>query len=212
MDSSTLRDDLYLLAHDDAGKPLAHRTTLSIGLASALLADLALAGRIDLIDGRVVVSDPGPVGEQFADRAVQAVLSLRNRHTPQTWIGWLAEDAYERVRGALLASGTLNRTTVRRLGLIPTTRFRPTNQEAMVLAHARARYAVLGLEQPDARTAALCALLAVLRLESSVYVNAPTTEVHDRLTQIAAANHPTIQQLIAAADTAAASASVALYR
>src|SRR6266704_4142496 len=49
-----LADDLYLMAHDDrTGKPLLQPRAAGLGLAGALLAELVLAGRIEVEPGGI---------------------------------------------------------------------------------------------------------------------------------------------------------------
>ncbi|WP_043627636.1 GOLPH3/VPS74 family protein [Nonomuraea candida] len=60
-----LHHDLYLLAHDQSGKPLVHASSLALGLAGAALLDLLLAGRIVPSAGRLAVR-PLPSGDDPA--------------------------------------------------------------------------------------------------------------------------------------------------
>ena len=73
-------------------------------------------------------------------------------------------------------------------------------------------YAVLGFEQPAQTTAALCGLIAVLRLEGGLYVNLPAGEVLGRLDMIGRATPPEVREMLAAVDAASASATVSMYR
>jgi hypothetical protein len=208
-----LPDDLYLHAHDESGKLLTHRRSIEIGLVGAGLIHLWLVERIDLADGVVVVRDPRPTGDRLSDWTLEAILSLRNAHAPGTWVGWLNEGSLDRVRDQLVEHGVLARVSARRLGLVAKVRYEIADQNAVVTSHARTRYAVLGLEQPNMVTAALCGLIGVLRLEGGLYVNLPAGEVLSRLDSIGrTATHPEIQEIIAAVDTTAASASVSMYR
>lgn len=206
-----LPDDLYLHAHDESGKMLTHRSSIEIGLIGSALIHLWLYERIDLSDGLVIVRDGRPTGDPLCDRTMQAILSLDNAHAPRTWVGWLNEGALDRVQDRLMDLGVLARAASRRLGL-GRSRYRIADQNAVVTSHARTRYAVLGFEQPAQPTAALCGLIAVLRLESGLYVNLPGGEVLSRLETIGRAAAPEVREIIAAVDAASASASVSMYR
>lgn len=58
----TLAHELALLGYDDAGVNRLGRPTLDYGLAGALLLELTLAGRVEVADDRLVVTDPTPSG------------------------------------------------------------------------------------------------------------------------------------------------------
>ena len=77
MTSVALAEELLLLAYDDeTGKATGSRIGLDLGMAAAVLVELALAGRIAYADGDlIVVSDPTPIGEPIAD----AVLAKAGR-------------------------------------------------------------------------------------------------------------------------------------
>jgi hypothetical protein len=212
MVSLALQDDLYLHAHDESGKLLTHVTTLEIGLAGAALIQLWFAGRIVLVDGLVLVHHPQATGDPLCDRILEAILCLDNAHAARTWVGWLNEGTYERVRDRLVELKVLARVTTRRLGLVSKTRYDVVDQAVVVHSHGRTRYAVLGLEQPAPTTAALCALIGVLRLEGGLYVNRPAGEVLSRLDAIGHRAEPEVREIVAAVDATVASASVSMYR
>jgi len=205
-----LPDELFLHAHDESGKMLTHRSSIEIGLLGAALIQMWIAERVDLVDGLVVVRDPRPVGHPLCDRTMEAILSLSNAHAPRTWVGWLNEGALDRVRDRLIDVGVLARGTSRRLGL-GKARYR-IDEHAVVTSHARTRYAVLGLERPAPETAALCGLIAVLRLEGGLYVNLSAADVLNRLEMIGRNTSREVREMIAAVDAASASASVSMYR
>jgi hypothetical protein len=201
-----------MLVHDESGKLVMHHSTVDIGLTGATLIHLLLTQRIEVIDGLVIPRDATSTGEPVSDRMLQAMFSLQHTHTPQTWIGWLAEGTYDLVSNRLIEAGVVTQATVRRLGLKPRTRYEVVDQNALVRAHARIRYAVLGFERPDPPTGALCALASILRLETSLYVNLPANEVLGRLDAAARDIPVTVREIVTAVDAAAAAATVALYR
>src|ERR1051326_7190821 len=66
-----LADDLFLTAHDTVkGKSLLTPATLGLGLGAALIGELVLWRRLDLVDGKIMIIDDRPTG----DPAVTAVL------------------------------------------------------------------------------------------------------------------------------------------
>ena len=61
MTSIALAEELLLLAYDDqTGKATGSRIGLDLGMAAAVLVDLALAGRVAYVDGYLKVIDPTP--------------------------------------------------------------------------------------------------------------------------------------------------------
>ncbi|GAA3393328.1 hypothetical protein GCM10020369_58450 [Cryptosporangium minutisporangium] len=115
-----LADDFWLLAHDrpDGSSWLSSRT-LNSGLAGALLAELVLAGLLDVQAGRLkLVSEEAPpdslMHEVLADlRANPAERDVR------TWLDYLAEqesgDASLRVAERLIRAGIVERRERRSL-------------------------------------------------------------------------------------------------
>jgi hypothetical protein len=206
-----LPDELYLHAHDESGRLVTHRSVIDIGLTGAAVIHLWLVGRIALADGVVVVRSTQPTGDPTCDRVLAAMLSLDNAHAPRTWVGWLAEGAYGRVRDRLVTLGVLAPIAVRRLGLTRV-RYRVVDQQTVVRSHGRTRYAVLGLEQPHPATVALCALIGVLQLKGGLYVRLSPGEVLNRLEAIGRTSRPEVQELVTAVDVTVAATSVSMYR
>ncbi|NJP98209.1 GPP34 family phosphoprotein [Nonomuraea sp. FMUSA5-5] len=182
MDRLPLHHDLYLIGHDQAGRPLIHASSLAFGLAGAALLDLLLAGRPAPADPRAELK-----------RAV-------------------ADAVYDRTREELLASGVLVRVSGRRMGVLPYTRYQLADIASVVRASSGVRSAVEGWKPPDARCAGLCGLVAVLRLEAELYLDQPASRLVARLREIAAAAGPPVTALVEIVDTLVAEAAVAVYR
>ena len=54
-----LREELFLLGFDNAGRPAVHTDSLDIGVAGARLVELVLAGRVGVAAGRLsAVEEP----------------------------------------------------------------------------------------------------------------------------------------------------------
>nr|WP_188190070.1 GPP34 family phosphoprotein [Nonomuraea sp. SYSU D8015] len=63
-----LAEELLLLAYRPKGSPLVELESLDYLLSAAVLAELAVRGRLELRDGRLQVIDPAPVGDDELDR------------------------------------------------------------------------------------------------------------------------------------------------
>ena len=68
-------EKLFVISIDDQrGRiPPSVRDMLCFGLAGAILAELSLAGRIQVQDGRVLLVDPAPVDEAFLDECLALI-------------------------------------------------------------------------------------------------------------------------------------------
>jgi hypothetical protein len=197
----SLRDDLFLLAHDDAGKLVVPETHLGAGLAGATLIDLLLAGRIAVAQGRLNVLDATSTGDEETDATIQSIQANTAPCGPRAWVSWISHGAYERVTDLLVKDGVVRRMTGRRLGVLSVNRCLPENQEDLVRVRSRVRYAIHGRDLPDQLTAALCGLVRVLRLEASLLLSTPTSELLLALERMTAANEVTVRQVTNAVDT-----------
>jgi Golgi phosphoprotein 3 (GPP34) len=209
-----LHQELYLLGHDEDGRPLTHLAALRLGLAGAVLLDLTVTGRLHVAAGTLSVYDPTPLADGVADTVVAALLADRRRQDRQlrVWLKRLAQDADERTRGGLVAAGVLTRATRRRLRVLAHTRYQPTGYAPTVIARARPRYAVHGQQTPDAQCAALCGLLAVLRLHDTLYLDLPGGDVLDRLHRIADRQSPPAREITTTVEALIGELAIAVYR
>ncbi|WP_327584208.1 GPP34 family phosphoprotein [Nonomuraea sp. NBC_00507] len=211
MNRLPLHQDLYLVAHDQSGKPLIHQSSMALGLAGAALLDLALDGRVAVARGRVAVSDPVvPTGDPLTDDLLALVAGEPG--DVRSPIKKVAERAYDRTREDLVAAGVLLRVTKRVMGVLPTTRYQLADVASVVRASSGARSAVEGWKKPDARAAALCGLVAVLRLEAELYLDLPSSELVGRLREIVRDSPRVVDELVAVVDTLVAEAAIAVYR
>jgi hypothetical protein len=200
MRAGSLRDDVFLLAHDDDGRLFVSEPVISSGLAGAILVDLLLGGRIAVVDGRLDVVDSAITGDPEADATLEVIAADTGATGPRAWVSWLSAGAYERTAQVLEAGAVIRRATIRRLGLLPAQRCQPTDPEDLVRLRARLRYGLHSGEPLDPATAALCGLVRVLRLESSLLLSMPTADLLDALAEKASQTPTTVRQVIAAVD------------
>ncbi|HEY7222419.1 MAG TPA: GPP34 family phosphoprotein [Micromonosporaceae bacterium] len=195
-----LRDDLFLLAHDDDGRLIVSEPMIGAGLAGAMLVDLLLGGQVAVVDGRLDVVDPTQTGDPEADATVGAIAANTDPTGPRAWVSWISDGIYERTGTALAAAGVVVRTTVRRLGLLPVLRYQPANSDDLVRLRARLRFGVHSAEPPDPQTAALAGLVAALRLHQSLLLSMPPEQLLAELDLLAGGNSTTVRQVIRAVD------------
>ncbi|WP_055479557.1 GOLPH3/VPS74 family protein [Sphaerimonospora mesophila] len=212
MNRPPLHQELYLIAHDDDGKPLIQRPSLRLGLAGAVLLDLTLSGRLNVTQGQLAVYDRNPIGDTVADTLIPAILNDRANRDLKVWIKQIAEDIYDRTCGSLVAAGLLTKVTRRRLGMLAQTRYQPVDTAPAVRARAGVRAAADGRETPDSHCAALCGLVGVLHLESALYIDQPSSQLIGRLRTIAGEHSRPVQEIVQTVDTLVGEAAVAIYR
>ena len=166
----TLADELFLLAHrPDTGKGVADDTSLTAGVAGALVAELAVAERIELDDKRVTALDPAPVGDPELDGLLARIAAEPRPHKPDWWVSKLNKrDLLARVAARLAAQGVVRAEEYRVLGLFRTHRYPELDPRMRQEVTGRLR-AAFGGDPPSARTAALVALLNACGLDSKIF-------------------------------------------
>ena len=99
----TFTEELVLLALDDrTGAPLPLPVTaLAYGLAGAVLADLAVAGKIDTDDKKLVVLDATPTGDPLLDPWLALIAAEKATHSVAHWLSVLADRQKEIEQPAL---------------------------------------------------------------------------------------------------------------
>jgi hypothetical protein len=187
METLTLADELALLAYDDEGSTDLGTPTLDYGLAGAVLIELALAERVDVVDERLVVTDAKPLGHPILDAALAQVAADEKRRKPKDWVGKLSKDLRDQVLDGLTARGILERVKDKVMWVFPRTRY-PSRHgvEPPVETAARQRLvAAVNADGPvDARTAALCALVRAVKYDRNVFADLPRDRVKTRLKEI----------------------------
>jgi len=202
-----LAEEFTLLAYENDGTPLTDGTHLDNGLGGALLLELALAERVDVVDRRVVVLDATPTGDRLVDEALAGIAGAERARKAGHWVTKFAKQTRPRVLDQLVADGVLTVEKDRVLGVFPRTKFPAAGgvvpaEEAE--ARQRMRTAVLGTGAVDPRTAALCALVAATDLDRKVFADLDRRRVKARLKEIgegawaAAAVRKSIEEIQAA--------------
>jgi hypothetical protein len=131
--------------HDDGNAPgrlrIAERTA-ALGLAGALLAELACTERIALYGDTVSVVDLSVPSDVAAHMILSEIAGEAQEHPVSTWVHYLADTAYGRVARRMVHRGRV-REQVRRRWLRRTTTFVPVslNEAAWPAARLMTDYA-----------------------------------------------------------------------
>jgi Golgi phosphoprotein 3 GPP34 len=173
-----LADDLFLTAHDTVkGKCLLSPATLGLGLAGALLAELVLWRRIDVLDGKITIIDDRQTGDPATSAVLDQLLREGHHRVVRDWISFLATGiATDLVERRLARSGLVQRQEKR--GLLGTkVSFVPTDSMTAGWPATRIRTYVTRGELLDVADLALAGLILATGLDQHVFV---TMEARDR--------------------------------
>jgi hypothetical protein len=201
-------DDLWLLAHDDVtGKPVIQPRPLGLGLAGALLAELALVGAVNVRHDHITVV---AVRRRPADGLLSRVLGQLEgepeAHPVGEWLAYLARTAPAEVAARLEACGYLAQAK----GLLPWRggRWVPVDRDSAFAPVLRVR-AVLDAARPLTASGVVLAGLADacgLAFRLAQYTpGRPVRPLHQAIAQLP----PGLQDLIARTKAAVDSAVLA---
>lgn len=171
----TLPQEILLLAlHDEKGTA-AFGSMYGLALGGALLAELMLAGRLDIADegrhGLVTERNPKATGDPVLDDALKRIRTAKRRASPSTWVSRLGgrKDLQHGVARSLVQRGVLREAEGRVL-LVFSRRTWPTLDPAPERELIeRIRAAVIANAEPDGRTAIVIALAKPTGLLGAVF-------------------------------------------
>ena len=186
MSSVALAEELLLLAYDDdSGRATGSTIGLDLGMAAAVLIELALAGRVVYVDRTIMVRDATPTGVSIIDE-VLARVAADTPHTPQSWLQRLRYGLRDRVLADLCARGVVqdvDETTM--AGFVHIHRYPTVDATVETEIRDRLNRALRSDDMPDERTAALATLVAAVRMEPTLGLTGADLEAaHQRLKQI----------------------------
>jgi Golgi phosphoprotein 3 (GPP34) len=201
-------DDLYLLGHDESGKPLLQPAALGTGLAGALLTELMLVGWIGLWqDGAVMITRDAPRGAVQQNALLKRIADKPAPQAVRSWLRLLGHSAAQDVALRLEEAGYLERAR----GRVPWRQGRwvPVNPDWAFAPVLRARSALDPTRPLTAHSAALAGLAVAcgLGFKLSEHQTPDGRPVEDAVVQLG----PGIQELIAQTNTSVESA-VLSYR
>lgn len=220
-----LRVELYFLAHNDVGEPLAHHSGLSVALAGAVLADLAApVAHVQVVYGQLVVRTWQLTGDPVADWALRV---LQAHRTPQVAhdaerpalmlrdaLRELAVAAHERTRAGLLAGDLVREVVRRRLVGTKVRTYPPTDDRVIPRVRGRLRSVLTGFTEPDWQTDALGGMVRALDLVSELYLDEADLDIRALLNGMVhrvGQQYPAVQAIIDATDELVAEAAVSVY-
>lgn len=198
-----LAEELLLLTLDDrTGKQLLPTRSLTIGLAGAIIAELALLERVGVTGddsgwwkrGRLTVTDAQPTDEPELDRALALLGEAEGK--PVTYLVStrqsrpFADGVEERLLQRLARAGVLSPEPAKALGLFPITAWPVRDASAKEEILGRLHRALLAGELPAERTACLVALLQATGMVERVVPVQDRRVFRARVKELAEGNWP----------------------
>jgi len=174
MNQLTFTEEIVLLALDDqTGAQLQLPVTaLGYGLAGAVLADLAVAGKIDTDPERLTVLDPSPTGDPLLDPWLALITAETTPHSVTYWLSVLSDRRKEIEQPALdrlMTRGILRREDKKILWVIGLRRYPTVDGHQRTEVRTRLGELILGEDLPDPRDAILIGLLHGCRLTDHIF-------------------------------------------
>ncbi|OKJ73938.1 hypothetical protein AMK30_15625 [Streptomyces sp. CB02460] len=170
----TLPEELVLLAHDPVeGRVVCRPYSLRLGIAGAVAAELVLAGRVVVQDGKISATGAPALGDSFLDAALAGVAGRRKGHKLQRWVREAAAvkttagRTDEVWRHRLVARGALREERTRALGVIAQRRHLVGPDDRTSLARERVSAVGHGTTD-DERARLLAALVGAMGLARHV--------------------------------------------
>jgi hypothetical protein len=215
----TLAEDILLLAlDDDKGTVNWQRTTeVPYALGGALLMDLALSGRIDVSNNKVVVRDAGAVGDELLDSSLQTLSASKKDRDPKHWVRKLGErrGLKEDVARRLVQRGILREEEHQFLWVFHSSRFPTSDSRAEASLRDRVRSVALNGAEPNERTVLLLSLLSASKLSDGLFSRVERSQARRRIKELVAGERfgkavsGAISDVIAAVVATTTAASVA---
>jgi hypothetical protein len=167
-------EELLLLALDDEkGKIISSSScALPYGLRGALLLELVLAEKIDVVDKKIVVINKNNTGNEVVDNALNIIDTYHKQKTVKFWITKLTSKMKELRKdllNQLITKGILEQQDKKVLWVIPATRY-PTKNPVI---ENRVRKRIIGIvlhnEKLDERSSMLISLINACELIKEVF-------------------------------------------
>ena len=190
MTQLTFTEEIVLLALDDKSGAQLHLpvTALSYGLAGAVLADLAVAGKIDTDAERLTVLDPSPTGDPLLDPWLALIAAETTVRPVAYWLSVLADRRAEIEQPALdrlMARGILKRQDKKILWVIGLRRYPTIDGHERTEVRTRLGQLILGEDLPDPRDAMLISLLRGCHLTDHIFEGPEFATREQRLATLA---------------------------
>ncbi|WP_344978848.1 GOLPH3/VPS74 family protein [Streptosporangium fragile] len=177
---TTIAEEVLLLAYDEReGRQLVSSTELDAAVGGAVLAELAVGGRIDLADRKVTVRDGAPTGDEELDTTLARIVAEPKTRKPEWWVRRLTSAKLRRrLLSRLTERGVLGEEQRRVLGIFPSTRYPERDPSVERGVRERVRDVLSGAD-PDERIAVLIAILHAARIDRKAFPGASKERIKE---------------------------------
>lgn len=183
-----LSEDLLLLALDNDKGTVSWQssTTIPYGLGGALLMDLALRERIDVVDKKIVVGDPSPTGDELLDTALETIRAADKPHDARHWVTKLGvrTGLREQLAHRLVARGILREQEHTFLWVFHDPRFPTSDAGPESAVRDRIRDVALAGAEPDPDTLLLVSLVHACNLLDGLFAREERTHARRRIKEL----------------------------
>jgi hypothetical protein len=170
-----LAEDLLLLVTGNtSGRLCSPSAQVDAGLAGANLIELTMMSKVDLTGdrdqakpGRIIIRDVSPAGDEVLDAAL-GILLKRQGSRPVTVVRPLGKNLRPALYERLAGSGAVRPQRGRSIGIFPIRTWPAHDASREQQVRQLVIQALAQQAAPDARTAALIALLHALRCEHKI--------------------------------------------
>ena len=185
----SMPEELLLLMLDDERGVLREGAGLAgdYALSGALLAELALAGRIDSDPAKVWVADPAPTGDELQDEVLARITADAFEHDTRYWIETLGTDAdgfRDTLLKGLVVKGVLRAESGRFLWVFAERRYPAVSGKEEREVKARILGVLFDDEIPDPRDSLLIGLCRAAGLFALILAPAELERVQPRIEQV----------------------------
>lgn len=186
----SMPEEILLLMLDDESGRLMERAAPSgdYAVAGAILAELALSGRIDTDPKRLYIANPAPTGDKMLDDVLATIVASPEQGDSRYWIETLAADA-DRFREVLferlVKKGILKRIEGRFLWVFPERRYPVVDDKEEREVKARIFGVLFNDDIPDPRDSMLIGLCRAAGLFSLILSPQELDRVQPRIDAVA---------------------------
>lgn len=166
--ADTLGEDILLLAVRPNGT-LASGDVLRFGLAGSELVRLAMLGRVDVVDGRVVVLDSSAVGEAALDAALAAFAAAKKPPKAKDWVGAAKAEVTRAYLARLEADGVVRSERSQFLKVFHATRWHVLDSARLAELKARADRIAASSGAVGTEDGAFAGLVHAVRVDSVLF-------------------------------------------
>lgn len=170
-----LAEELLLLGLDDKSGDiiLSATTALPYGIAGAMLLELFLRDKADIVNDKVVVKDPSSIGDELLDEVLHAInLKIEPQET-KYWvrkINSIVDNLIDRMIDKLVQKNILKIEHKKILWLIPVDKYPMKDPLPTVHTRLMIRQIVLEDGEPNRRTLALLSLVKASNLIDELFL------------------------------------------